>query len=170
MIRKFFEKLLCWSRQSLPRQSLFTRAFVESGPLQQGLMEYLQHIKTYILTPCLRQKWSIILVSTNNILSLPIHQTLFYLDTPLFTHKTNMSISTEFVDYYAILGLPSTASVDQIRRTVREKLDFLLDTDSEDSAVYGQCILLREIEYILCDETRRSKYHVDADYQVSMES
>lgn len=79
-----------------------------------------------------------------------------------------MSTLTDFVDYYAVLGLPSTVPIDEIRRTVREKLDFLLDTDFEDSAVYDQCILLREIEYILCDETRRSKY--DADYHVSMES
>lgn len=80
-----------------------------------------------------------------------------------------MSATANFVDYYAVLGLPTTASIDEIRRTIREKTDFLLDTeDSEDSAVYDQCILLREIEYILCDESRRAKY--DAEYQVTMGS
>lgn len=79
-----------------------------------------------------------------------------------------MSTTTDFVDYYAVLGLPSTASVDVIRRTIREKIDFLLDTDSEDSAVFRECVVLREIEYNLCDEFRKSKY--DADYQASVES
>lgn len=79
-----------------------------------------------------------------------------------------MSATADFVDYYAVLGLPTTASIDQIRTTIRQKTDFLLDTDCEDSAVYDQCILLREIEYILCDESRRAKY--DAEYQIAMDS
>lgn len=79
-----------------------------------------------------------------------------------------MSTITDFVDFYAFLGLPSTASTEEIRRTVLGKIDFLLDTDSEDFAVRDQCILLREIEYILCDEVRRSEY--DAEYQAYMES
>lgn len=77
-----------------------------------------------------------------------------------------MSNTTEFVDYYAVLGLSSTASIQEIRGTIREKIDFLLDTDSEDSAVCAQCTLLRKIEYILCDESRRSEY--DVEYQASM--
>lgn len=79
------------------------------------------------------------------------------------------STTTEFVDYYAVLNLPSTASIIEIRRTIRQKLDSLLDVESEDSgAVRDQCLFLHEVEYILCDESRRSKY--DADYQVSMGS
>lgn len=78
-----------------------------------------------------------------------------------------MSTATDFVDYYAVLGLPSTASVDLIRRTIREKTDSLLDTDSEGSAIFDECVLLREIEDILCNESRKSKY--DADYQTAME-
>lgn len=79
------------------------------------------------------------------------------------------STTTEFVDYYAILDLPSTASIVEIRRTIRQKLDSLLDVESEESStVYDQCLFLREVEYTLCDESRRSKY--DADYQVSMGS
>lgn len=74
-----------------------------------------------------------------------------------------MSATTEFVDYYALLGLPVTASAAEIRRVIREKIDSLLDTDAEDSDVFDECIVLREIEYILCDVSRRSKY--DAEYQ-----
>lgn len=129
-------------------------------------MEYLQHRKTYKLTPCLRNGQSFLHLQTN-ISSSPYikHYSISILH---FLHKNIMATTTEFVDYYAVLGLPSTASIDEIRRTVREKIDFLLDTDSESSAVCDQCILLREIEYVLCDEARRSKY--DADYQVYMES
>lgn len=79
------------------------------------------------------------------------------------------STTTEFVDYYAVLELPSTASIGEIRRAVRQKLDALLDVESEDpAAVRDQCLLLHEIEGILGDESRRSEY--DADYQAYMES
>lgn len=79
------------------------------------------------------------------------------------------STMTEFVDYYAVLELSSTASIGEIRRAVRQKLDALLDVESEDSAaVRDQCLLLHEIEGTFGDETRRSEY--DADYQAYMES
>ena len=82
--------------------------------------------------------------------------------------QITMSTTTDFIDYYAVLELPSTASVEQIRKTTQDKIDFLFDTDSEASAIFKEVILLREIKDTLCDETRRSKY--DAEYQVAMGS
>lgn len=79
-----------------------------------------------------------------------------------------MPSTTNFVDYYAFLGLPSTASIDEIRTAIRGKIDFLLDSNTEDSVVFEQCILLRKIEEILCHESRKSEY--DTEYQTCMES
>jgi DnaJ-class molecular chaperone len=79
-----------------------------------------------------------------------------------------MPSTTAFVDYYAFLGMPSTTSIEEIRTAIREKRDFLLDSTTEDSVVFEQCILLRKIEEILCDEARKSEY--DAEYQTNMSS
>lgn len=81
-------------------------------------------------------------------------------------HKITMSSAANFVDYYSVIGLESTASIREIRDAIREKTDFLLDSTTDQSVVYEQCLLLRKIEEILCDETRKSEY--DAEYQVQM--
>lgn len=79
-----------------------------------------------------------------------------------------MSSTTDFVDYYALLALAPTASVDEIRTAIREKTDFLLDSTTDEAVVYDQCLLLKQIEEILCHESRRSEY--DANYQAHMAS
>lgn len=54
----------------------------------------------------------------------------------------------------------------EIRTAIREKTDFLLDSTTDQSVVYDQCMLLRIIEETLCHESRKSEY--DAKYQTHM--
>lgn len=67
-----------------------------------------------------------------NISSLPIYQTLFYLITPFFTHKTNMSTPTDFVDYYlGTLSLGSRQRHPLIRseeQSVRSSISYSIQT------------------------------------------
>ncbi|KAL1881800.1 RNA-binding protein 39 [Diaporthe australafricana] len=69
-----------------------------------------------------------------------------------------MSSVTDFTDYYAMLSLPSTASSSEIKQAVNSKIDFLMDMDSDDISVTKTCIILKEIEYTLCDDSSRAKY------------
>lgn len=77
-------------------------------------------------------------------------------------------MSTNFTDYYALLSLPPTSSSNEIKQAVSKKIDFLMDTDSEDSSVAEMCILLKEIEYTLCDDLSRAKY--DSEYEAAIEA
>lgn len=148
---------------------MLTRAYVQYEPLNKSFGPPATHQKTY--------KHSIFRTELGSHLHIykPIPRVIWFtkpdstLRPSLFSQINMSSTTTEFVDYYAVLELPSTASIGEIRRTVRQKLDALLDVESEDSAaVRDQCLLLHEIEDILGDESRRSKY--DADYQASMGS
>ncbi|POS81581.1 hypothetical protein DHEL01_v200019 [Diaporthe helianthi] len=73
-----------------------------------------------------------------------------------------------FMDYYAAVGVPSTASIDEIRATIRNEVNFLLDSTMEDLVVFDRSTILLKIEEILCDESRKAGY--DAEYQERMAS
>lgn len=79
-----------------------------------------------------------------------------------------MMTTTHFLDYYSVVGVPSTASIDEIRTAIRNEIHFLLDSDIEDSVVFERCTLLYKIQEILCDESLKAIY--DAEYQERMES
>ncbi|KAG8159020.1 hypothetical protein KVR01_011463 [Diaporthe batatas] len=76
--------------------------------------------------------------------------------------------TTVFEDFYAAVGVPSTASIDEISTAIRTQVNFLLDSTTEDSVVFENCTLLLKIKGILCDEYSKAEY--DAIYQERMGS
>lgn len=155
-----------WNKQQWRLgQLLFTRAHCNSAPLQQDHTDHLHWMRSYIINDSASYELSNILLLQTRTWITKNHST-FQLSRLL--HKITMSSTTPFVDYYSIVGVPSTASIAEIRTTIRKEIDFLLDSTTEDSVVFDKCTRLREIEEILCDESLRAKY--DAEYQERMAS